>query len=359
VVALGVGVMFTLTVFLVQGALLRQIRSSAPAGTPNVFLLDIPAEQRQAIADLIQRQDGVESTPDVTGAVAARIDSVDGVSIDRFPLRDYGRRFLRTRSVTVLKEKPPEMEILKGAWWKPDDRHPLVCVTDEAARILNLKPGSAVEWSIWNHTIRTRIACVERTESLRMSGRFEFLFNPGQLDEFPAIYYGSARVRPDAVAPLQRIMYQWFPTVTVINMADVMQTVEEVVDRISLVVRFISAFTILAGAVMLASSVAGTRFRRMREVVILKTLGATRRRIAGIFSVEFLVLGTVAGIMGSLLASGFAALILRRLLQIEFHFDAVSDLAAVLVAAALATAAGWVACFPILGRKPLEILREE
>ena len=219
VVALGVGVMFTLTVFLVQGALLRQIRSSAPPGTPNVFLLDIPAEQRQAIADLIRRQDGVESTPDVTGAVAARIDSVDGVSIDRLPLRDYGRRFLRTRSVTVLKEKPPEMEILKGAW-KPDDRHPLVCVTDEAARILNLKPGSAVEWSIWNHTIRTRIACVERTESLRMSGRFEFLFNPGQLEEFPAIYYGSARVRPAAVAPLQRIMYQRFPTVTVINMAD-------------------------------------------------------------------------------------------------------------------------------------------
>ena len=359
VVALGVGVMFTLTVFLVQGALLRQIRSSAPPGTPNVFLLDIPAEQRQAIADLIRRQDGVESAPDVTGAVAARITSVDGVSMDRLPLRDYGRRFLRTRSVTVLKEKPPEMEILRGAWWNPDDRRPLVCVTDEAARILNLKPGSAVEWSIWNRTLHTQVACVERAESLRMSGRFEFLFNPGNLEEFPAIYYGSARVRPDAVAPLQRIMYQQFPTVTVINMADVMQTVEEVVDRISVVVRFISAFTILAGVVMLASSVAGTRFRRMREVVILKTLGATRRRIAGIFSVEFLVLGAVAGVMGSLLASGFAALILRRLMQIEFHFDAVSNLAAVLVAAALATAAGWVASFPIIGRKPLEILREE
>jgi putative ABC transport system permease protein len=359
VVALGVGVMFTLTVFLVQEALLRQIRSSAPPGTPNVFLLDIPAEQRQAIADLIRRQDGVESAPDVTGAVAARINSVDGVSLDQLPLRDYGRRFLRTRSVTVLKERPPEMEILNGAWWKPEDRQPLVCVTDEAARILNLKPGSTVEWSIWNRTLRTRVACVERTESLRMSGRFEFLFNPGQIEDFPAIYYGSARVRPNAVAPLQRIMYQQFPTVSVVNMADVMQTVEEVVDRISVVVRFISAFTILAGAVMLASSVAGTRFRRMREVVILKTLGATRRRIAGIFSVEFLVLGVVAGLMGSLLASGFAALILRYLMQIEFHFDAASNLAAVLVTAALATAAGWAASFPILGRKPLEILREE
>jgi putative ABC transport system permease protein len=359
VVALGVGVMFTLTVFLVQGALLRQIRSSAPPGTPNVFLLDIPAEQRQAIADLIRGQEGVEHAPDVTGAVAARITSVDGVSIDRLPLRDYGRRFLRTRSVTVLKEKPPEMEILKGAWWNPNDRQAFVCVSDEAARILNLKPGSAVEWSIWNRTLNTQVACVERAESLRMSGRFEFLFNPGQLEEFPAIYYGSARVRPNAVAPLERIMYQRFPMVTVINMADVMQTVEEVVDRISVVVRFISAFTILAGAVMLASNVAGTRFRRMREVVVLKTLGATRRRIAGIFSVEFLVLGVVAGVMGSLLANGFAALILRHLMQFEFHFDAISDLAAVLIAAALATAAGWAANFPILGRKPLEILREE
>ena len=89
-----------------------------------------------------------------------------------------------------------------------------------------------------------------------------------------------------------------------VNVADVMQIVEDVVQRIATVIRFISGFTILAGAVMVASSMAGTRFRRMREVVTLKTLGATRRRIAWIFSVEFLALGAVAGVMGSLLASG-------------------------------------------------------
>ena len=90
-----------------------------------------------------------------------------------------------------------------------------------------------------------------------------------------------------------------------VNVADVMQIVEDVVQRIAMVIRFISGFTMLAGAVMVASSIAGTRFRRMREVVILKTLGATRRRIAWIFSVEFLALGAVAGLMGSLLASAF------------------------------------------------------
>ncbi len=359
VVALGIGVMFTLTVFLVESALLKQMRASAPPGAPNVFLLDVPAADREAITDLIGKHEGVASSPEITGAVAARITAVNGVPIGRLPLREWGRRFLRTRSVTTLNEKPPEMEILGGAWWKPGERAALVCVNEETAHILNLKAGSLVDWNIWNRNLRTRVACVERAESLRMSGRFEFLFNPGPLDGFPAIYYGTVRVSPAAVASLQRVLYERFPTVTVVNMADVMQTVEEVVDRIALVVRFISAFTILAGAVMLASSIAGTRFRRIREVVILKTLGATRRRIAGIFSVEFLVLGAVAGVMGSLLASGFAAMILKFLMQIEFRFDPVSSGVAIIVAAALAAAAGWAACFPVLGRKPLEILREE
>jgi len=136
--------------------------------------------------------------------------------------------------------------------------------------VLGLKVGSVIDWNIWNRAVRTRVACVERTESIRMTGRFEFLFSPGQLDGLPSVYYGSARVRPADVGALQRVVYQRFPTVTVVNIADVMQIVEDVVQRIATVIRFISAFTILAGAVMVASSVAGSRFRRMREVVTLR-----------------------------------------------------------------------------------------
>jgi putative ABC transport system permease protein len=359
VVALGVGVMFTLTVFLVQRALVDQIRGSAPPGMPNVFLLDIPGNQRAALSDLIQRQPGVKEAPDVAFAVAARITAVNGVPIEKIPLQEFNRRFLRTRTVTSVDAMPPDTVILQGAWWKPGDREPQLCANEEAAKILNLKPGAVVDWNIWNRNIRTRVACVERTESIRMSGRFEFLFNPGQLDGLPAVYYGSARVRPADVVSLQRVVYQKFPTVTVVNVADVMQIVEDVVQRIAAVIRFISGFTILAGAVMVASSVAGTRFRRMREVVTLKTLGATRRRIAWIFSVEFLALGAVAGIMGSLLAAGFAALVLKKLLEIDFHPSLATHTLAIAIAALVAAIAGWAASFRILGRKPLEILREE
>src|SRR5450432_2425374 len=108
VVALGVGVMFTLTVFLVQQALVDQIRGSAPPGMPNVFLLDIPGPQRQAVSDLIRTQPGVSSAPDVAFSVAARIVAIDGTPIEQVAVGEVGRRFLRTRSVTEMADKPPE-----------------------------------------------------------------------------------------------------------------------------------------------------------------------------------------------------------------------------------------------------------
>ncbi len=359
VVALGVGVMFTLAIFLVEQSLVLQIRGSAPPGMPNVFLLDIPASDRDALSRLVESQPGVKAAPDVAFAVAALITAVNGTPVERLGLRDYGRRFLRTRSVTELAVKPGDTQILSGSWWTSNARGPQVCASEETAKILNLRPGSTIDWNIWEHPVRTSVACIERTESVRMSARFEFFFSPGQLRGMPAIYYGSARVRPAEVPGLERVLYQRYPTVTVVNIADVMQIVEDVVSRIAAIIRFISGFTILAGAVMVASSVAGTRFRRLREVVILKTLGATRRRIAWIFSVEFVALGLVAGILGSILASGFAALIVKRLLYIDYHPDLRANLLAVLLAAAIAAGAGWAASFRVLGRKPLEILRDE
>ncbi|HWB84868.1 MAG TPA: FtsX-like permease family protein [Bryobacteraceae bacterium] len=359
VVALGVGVMFTLSVFLVQHALIAQLRESTPPGMPNVFLLDIPEAQREAVAALVKSQPGVQSAPDVTSAVAAHLVAINGTPIGQRLLHDWTQRYMRTRVVTAMAAKPPETEILDGAWWKAGDRQPMVCLSEEAAKILKVSPGDLLDWNIWDRTIHTRVACIQRTESVRLAARFEFIFNPGPLDGLPAVYYGSARVAPANVPELQRVVYERYPTVTVVNVADVMQIVEQVVDRIAILIRFISAFTILAGAMMVAAAVADTRFRRIREVVILKTLGATRRRIAGIFSVEYLALGAVAGLMGSVLAWGFAALLLGRLLDLRFHFEIWPALATVVLAALLAAAAGWAASFRILGRKPLEILRGE
>ena len=113
---------------------------------------------------------------------------------------------------------------------------------------------------------------------MRATPSAEFVFNPEALAGLPVVYYGGVRMQPNAVGALQRAVFAKFPTITVVNIADALAIAQQVVDQIALVIRFLSGFAILAGAIILAASVAGTRFRRVREVVILKTLGATSRQ---------------------------------------------------------------------------------
>jgi len=358
-VALGVGVMFTLTVYLVQHGMLAEMNRTSPPGMPNVFLIDIAPKDRDAVLDLLKQQRGIEGTPELIGTVAAKIAAIDGQPLDQMDLKGFGRRYRSPRSVTAAGAVPDYVDVVRGRWWDSPAGAPQVCVDQDAAKILRIEPGSEIRWTISGREVQTRVACIQNIDSIHLSSRVEFIFNTSALAGFPIIYYSSLRAQPSAVPALQEALYKRFPTVTVVNVADVLQIIQGVVDRISQVVRFISMFAILAGAVILSSSVAGTRFRRMREVVILKTLGATRWRVSRIFSVEFLVLGAVAGLMGSLLAGGFANLLLKRMLDARTSIPVIPIALSVVATAFIANAAGWMASFRILGQKPLEILREE
>jgi putative ABC transport system permease protein len=320
-----------------------------------VFLINITPRDSKAIAELLNQTPGLNARAEVTPIVSARITRINGRPIEEMKIK--ARPFLRTRSVSWADEPPAQTVVLEGKFWKKGDPAGQVCLSEYAARNLELKPGAELEWISGTKTLHARLVCVYRSEAVRVGSNIEFLFNPGTLDGLPALYFAAIRIPPTQVAPLQRAVFKNFPTVTVINGADVLAIVQEVVDQIALVIRFISFFAILAGAIILSSSVAGTRFRRIREVVILKTLGATRRRIAGIFSVEFLLMGACAGILGSLLATGFSFIVLNRLFEVDYKFDPIPHLIAITMTALLANVAGWLASHRILQQKPLEALR--
>jgi putative ABC transport system permease protein len=359
-VALGIGVMFTLTVFLVQRGLIADMMRDAPPGMPNVFLLDMTPANRDAVLQVVAHQKGVEATPESVGAVAVKMAAIDGVPLVREKLKGMERHYASTVSGDESAKPLPFTKIVEGRWWDPVHAPSNeVSVSEDAAKVMHLKPGMKIDWTTGTRNFRATVAAIHRTETIRMNARIEFTFSPGTLAGLPIIYYGSVRMNPKLVAEMQKAVYAQFPTVAVVNMADVLAIVQDVVDQIAIVIRFISLFTILAGAIILASSVAGTRFGRIREVVILKTLGATRRRIAEIFSIEFLILGAVAGLAGSLLATGFSSLLLRQLLKAEVHLDSLPNLYAVLLTAAIANLAGWLASLRILSQRPLEILREQ
>jgi putative ABC transport system permease protein len=361
VMALGVGVMFTITIWIVQRGLLKDIVATAPPGMPNVYLLDITASNRDAVYDLLSKQPGLEGKPEMLGAVSAQMQSIDGKPVQRERMQGFARRYSRTVTVSTANERPRFTQVLAGQWW-PAGEHPAVpelSVAEAAAKVLNIHVGSSIVWTTPQRTFESRVVALHKSESVRLTARIEFFFTSGALDGLPAIYYGGLRAHAGDVPTIQKNIYERFPTITVVNMAEVLDTIQSIVDQISLVVRFISFFSILAGAVILASSVAGTRFRRIREVVILKTLGATRKRIGQIFSIEFLVIGTVSGLMGGMLAGGFAWLVLNRLLKANASPDITPMLVSIAGTALLAIATGWAASYRTLGQKPLEILRDE
>jgi putative ABC transport system permease protein len=186
----------------------------------------------------------------------------------------------------------------------------------------------------------------------------QFVLPSASLKDQPATWYGGAHIDPKQVAAMERALFAAYPTVTVINLADVLDRIESVVDQITFVVRFLAGFSILAGLMILASSIASARFRRMREAVVLKTLGATRMRIVRTFSVEFSVLGLLAGSVGVVFANVLTRVLLHKL-EVGFHIDWYATLFALVGTAVLATATGWIASYRILGLRPLEVLREE
>jgi putative ABC transport system permease protein len=358
-VALGLGVMFTLSVYLVQRSLIKEIIATAPPDMPNVFLVGVTAAQTESLKALIEKQPGVLDKPVLGPSVAARIVSIDGAPIADRNVRGVGRRFTNTRSVTWEDSQPSDIRIVRGAWWPKATKEPVLSVNDEAARTLQIQPGSMIELEASGRTIQARVAAIHEIQAMRATPSAEFIFNHEALQDLPVVFYGGVRMQPSAVGGLQRAVFEKYPTITVVNIADALAIAQQVIDQIALVIRFLSGFAILAGAIILAASVAGTRFRRVREVVILKTLGATRKHVRKIFSIEFLTLGAVAGLLGSLLAAGFSSLVLKRLLDAKFEFDPWATLVAVILTALLANASGWLASFRILRQKPLEVLRAE
>jgi putative ABC transport system permease protein len=361
VVALGIGVTFTLSIYLLQTSVLQQMVRSAPPDMPNLFFINVTDRDRDGVMAMLNSHAGIEGTVELVPSLAARLVSVDGVPVEDLADERAGPRFQRVRTITWRETPPENAEIIEGAWWdRPEQlEQNLVSAQEWAAETLGLRLGSQLEWTVGGQSVTALVVAIHRSESFRPGSTIDFILTPRALAGLPTSYYGSARIAPDLATGLQREAFEKFPGISVINVADVLAIVQEVVDQIGVVIRFISAFAILGGIVILVSSVMATRFRRIQEVAILKTLGATRRQVSSIFSVEFLVLGVTAGAMGTLLASGFSSLLLEQVLDAEYRFDLWPNVICVLGTALLANLAGWLASFRILGQKPLAVLRGE
>jgi putative ABC transport system permease protein len=355
--ALGLGVMLILAVYLIQAGLLRDLHETASPKLPNVFLQDVQTDEVPGIREFFAHQAGVRQKLELMPVVQGRFVTIDGEQVAQMKGKHFPVRELENAGLSWADAPPDGDKVLEGAWWK-DANAAEIAVGEGVATRLHVHVGTSVELETGGTTRALKVGAIYRADGQHLGARVSFVLPSGVIGAEPATWYGGAHIDPKQVGALERALFAQYPTVTVINVADVLERIDSVVNQITFVVRLLAGFSILAGLMILASSIASTRFRRMREVVVLKTLGATRMRIVRTFSVEFSVLGLLAGAVGVVFANALTRVLLKRL-DVAFHVEWRATLLALVGTAALATATGWIASYRILGLRPLEVLREE
>lgn len=355
-VALGVGVMFTAVTYLVQNTVLREVTADGPGREGNLFLLDI--RNTSAVTSTIESQPGVTGKVELVGYIVSRMIAKNGVKTDDLSLTKQRKDQLQTVRVTTALALPNGVNLKQGAWWNPSTAEPQLAVSEQAERDFQLKLGDRLRFTMAGKTIDAPLVAIFRRDR-GAPVRYDLVFPQAALKGLPVVYYGAAHVDPAYIPQVEETIFEKFPTITVMNLAEVMQRIQEAVDQVAVVIRFLALFAIGAGVIILSSSIAGTRYRRVREVAILKALGGTQRRIAGIFSVEFSLLGAVSGFIGGILANLFTWVVADKFINTGFEFDPKSVALSVIGTILVANLAGWLASARILGQRPLEVLRGE
>lgn len=362
VLALGIGVTMVLAVYLLQRGLMQEVRLTTPAGTPNMFFMGLQSSDAGSFRSFLEAQPGVQSAPEPTPVVRGKLLRVNGKTKDELSLTQEEERWFNFQfSLTYSATLPAGNQVVEGDWWtEGTPAEPLVSVESEAARRLNLTVGSTVEMDLeGGHPVTATVANIRKATDVRAGNAFNFVFAPGALEGVPVNYLAQARVEPSAAGAVTRAVVAQYPTLTVINLNEVLETVGAVLDRIGLVIRFVAGFSVVAGLIILASSIAATKYRRTRDAVLYKTLGATRRKVWRIFAMEYSALGLVAGLVGAGLAAAAAWVVFTYVLDMTYRLEILPLLGGVAATWLLTVAIGLLSTLDVLATKPLQVLREE
>ncbi|RPH77505.1 MAG: FtsX-like permease family protein [Nitrospiraceae bacterium] len=372
-VAIGIGVMVIVTVSLVEQALLRQVQENRPEDAPTFFFIDIQPDQAQEFVSLVDRQTG-RARPELTPLVRSRLHSIDGhvVTVEEGMEKDDKRAegkesrgkqwyFTREYVLTFLDRLPKDNQVVKGEWWKPGQvfSTPQVSVEEDAAMHLGLTIGSIVDFDIQGATVSAEVSSIRKVEWGNFSTNFYMILSPGAIAGVPFTYVATVRVLPEQEVPLQQAIVASFPNISAIHIGDVLDSFARVLDRLSLAIRAVALFCVAAGGLVMAAALAATRYRRLYESVILKSLGATRSLLARAFAMEYTLLGAVSGLIGLTLGSVLAWALVRYVFDLPWSIHPHVLGVGLLLTMLLTLIVGFASTYRILGQRPLSVLRHE
>lgn len=362
--AVGLGAFFILGVRLVQGSLLDQFSLDLRPDAPDMFLLDVQRDQAADIARIVEGTPGASGMrllpvlrARITGVRGrdTRVDGVEGVQ----GRAGLGREFV----ITYRDHLEVNERLLEGELWpRAVPTMPEVSIEEALQRNAGLQLGDIVRFDVLGRVIEARVTSIRNVNwnDVRAGG-FMFVFRPGVLEEAPHSYMGILRgpETPEARARLQRDLVAAHANISAVDVREVVRAVQGVLGNITLAISAVGGLALFSGVLIVIGSVAMTRFQRLYESAILKTLGAPPRTITAMVALEYLGLGVLGGVVGALGALVLSWTVVRYLFEMDWQPAPFTIAIGIVLTTLLVGVVGVLASLDVVRRKPLSVLRAE
>ncbi|MEA2761375.1 MAG: putative transport system permease protein [Gemmatimonadaceae bacterium] len=369
VLALGFGAFLVSTLYLVQHNILRRFTTAAAESRGNVVFFDVQQDQAAGLDSIIRSRGNevVQTAPVVTMRIAA-INGKRVADLTPGPVEQNGHRAgwaYRREFRSTFRDKPASSEtIVSGKWFGANALKAVqdtgeISLEEGIAKEISVKLGDIIVWNVQGVEIPTRITSLRKVVWTRFEPNFFVVFAPPALKDAPKQYVLLTQVKdPQAVTPLQRAVVNQYPNISSIDLTSIKRTVDRIVARVSLAIRFMALFSLAVAIPVLFSAVAATRRARVREGVLLRTLGATRGQIAKILLAEYSLLGVLGGLTGMLLAMAGGWAVVRYLFKVPFTLPIAPIAGIALVIVALTLLIGLLAGRDVFRETPIAALRD-
>ncbi|MCI0421885.1 MAG: ABC transporter permease [Acidobacteria bacterium] len=363
--SIGLGTFLMMTLYLIHSVLVQEVTLLASGRQPNMVLFDVQTDQRPELRKVVESLTVpiLQEVPIVT----MRLASVQGKPVEdilKDPRNSIPESALQREYRSTYRDKLISTEKLTLGKWQPQATPGtgpiLVSLEEGIAKRLKVKLGDELVFDVQGLPVATQVGSLRKVEWERVQPNFFVVFPAGVLEDAPQFYVMVLRTRSnEESARLQQTVVQKFANVSAIDLALIVNMIDSILSKVSFVVRFMALFSIFTGLVVLAGAVITGRYQRIRESVLLRTMGAKKRQVLQIMLVEYFFLGTLAALTGLLLAWAGSWALAQYVFEAPFVPVLLPSLLALLVVTALAVAIGMLNSRGIASRPPLEVLRAE
>jgi putative ABC transport system permease protein len=365
--AVGLGSFFVLGIRALESNLLAEFSVEEQRGAPDMFLIDIQEDQLLPLRAFLDER---ASAPTLIPVLRARVTGVRGSELNLDDYQDVrGRGSLAREYVITYRDHLESNErVVGGRFWtgegpQPADARELeVSIEQGIHERFNINVGDRMRFDVLGRVLQARVTSVRdvKWEDSR-NGGFMFVFRPGPLEKAPHSYIATLQApgEPADRARFQRDLVAKFPNVSAIDVREIMATIKSVLENVTLAISIVGGIALTSGVLILIGAVAMTKYQRVYEAAILRTLGASTRLLAAMLALEYSALGLLAGTIGAAGALALSWAACQYLFHIEWRPPGLALVAGALLTMALVGAIGVAASADVLRRKPLATLRAE